>query len=107
MVKFCVAQFVTENSFDFIWSVKEKQPDVLALIFAVLIHGMFDFFVSFSTWIQWFSIAAILLAIIECRVHYEKNKPLTEYKKSPVPQEGNSDVTIESALRIAPVKDEK
>ena len=87
----------------FIWSVKEKQPDMVSLLIAVLSHGLFDFFVSFSTWIQWFSVAAILLAIIECRIHYEKNKPLTEYKKSPLPQEGNADITVESALKDAPV----
>lgn len=88
----------------FIWSLKEKSADFIALIIAILSHALFDFFVSFSTWIQWFSIAAILLAILECRIHYEKNKPLKEYKKSPLPSEGSSDVTVESALKDAPVQ---
>lgn len=86
----------------FIWSCKEKHADVLALIFPVLLHGLYDFFVNFTSWIHWFSIAAVLIIILECRIRYEKNKPALDYKKDPVPAKDNEDVTIETALKDTP-----
>lgn len=86
----------------FIWSCKEKHVDVLSLIFPVVLHGLYDFFLNFTNWIQWFSIAAILIIILEARIRYEKNKPAEDYKKNPIPAKDSEDVTIETALKDTP-----
>ena len=86
----------------FIWSCISKQIDVWALIFAVLSHGIFNFFASFQSNIKWFSVVVILFLFVETRIHYEKNKPAETYKKDPVPAKTSKDVTIESALKDAP-----
>lgn len=90
----------------FIWSIKEKQADVFSLFIAILMHALYDFFVSFPNFVHWFSIATILVLILESRIHYEKNKPLEEYKKSSVPAKNNTDKTIETPLKNAPTFDE-
>ncbi|MBQ5472012.1 MAG: PrsW family intramembrane metalloprotease [Treponema sp.] len=59
----------------FIWSIKNKHVDIGAIVFAVLIHGIYDFFAYFNNGMYWFCLAAILLALIECRVHYTKQNP--------------------------------
>lgn len=56
----------------FVWSRKVKKTNLMPLIFAILAHGIFDYFVYFNEWIHWFAVAAVLFALMECRVHYEK-----------------------------------
>lgn len=90
----------------FIWSVKEKNTDIFSLVFPILIHALYDFFAGFSSWIQWFSVAAILAVILESRIRYEKNKPAQEYKKDSVPSKSSADKTIETPLKDAPTFNE-
>lgn len=40
------------------------------IILAVMLHGIYDFFAGFSNAFNWFSIAVIFFAAIECRVKY-------------------------------------
>lgn len=56
----------------FIYSCRNKPSRVSFLIVAVLLHGIYDFFAGFATTnnLRWFSIAVVLMAIIECRVKY-------------------------------------
>ena len=56
----------------FIYSCRNKPKRVSFLVIAVLLHGIYDFFAGFSTTnnLRWFSIAVVLMAIIECRVKY-------------------------------------
>ena len=56
----------------FIYSCRNKPRKVSFLVIAVLLHGIYDFFAGFSTTnnLRWFSIAVVLMAIIECRVKY-------------------------------------
>lgn len=56
----------------FIWGIRNKKIDFMTFIYAVICHGIFDFFVYFNNFIHWFAIVAILFAIIECRVRAEK-----------------------------------
>jgi hypothetical protein len=46
------------------------------MVIAVLLHGIYDFFAGFSTSsnLRWFSIAVVLMSIIECRVKYTSLK---------------------------------
>ena len=56
----------------FIYSCRNKTSRVSFLVVAVLLHGIYDFFAGFSTAnsLHWFSIAVVLMALIECRVKY-------------------------------------
>lgn len=90
----------------FVYSCAAKKVDVLSLIMAILIHGLYDFFASFSTNIKYFYIIVILFAIIEVRIHYEKNKPIEIYKKELKPSKNNKDKTIETPLKDAPTYSE-
>ena len=59
----------------FVWSIRAKRADVLALVFAVLVHGVFDFFGYFEGAAHWFLYAAVLFALCECRIHYVRLNP--------------------------------
>lgn len=91
----------------YLWSVINKQADVLAFIFAVLMHGIYDFFAQFDSFLKYFAFAAVLFAIIELRIRYSTNKPVEIYKKDPVPAKDNKDATIETCLRDAPLYNPK
>ena len=54
----------------FIYAIRNKRPAVACLISAVVIHGLYDFFAGFQNALRWFAVAAILLAIVECRLKY-------------------------------------
>lgn len=56
----------------FVWGIRHKKNNPMIFIYAVVCHGLFDFFVYFDLWIHWFAVAAVLFAIIECRVKYQK-----------------------------------
>lgn len=56
----------------FVWGVRKKRIDVLSVIFAVFIHGAFDFFVQLSGSFYWLATVTVLFAIMECRVRYIK-----------------------------------
>ena len=60
----------------FIYSCRNKTGKASFLIAAILLHGIYDFFAGFSTSsnLRWFSIAVVLMAIIECRVKYTSLK---------------------------------
>jgi hypothetical protein len=36
----------------------------------VLLHGIYDFFAGFANSLRWFSVAVVLMSIIECRIKY-------------------------------------
>lgn len=54
----------------FIYSMRNKATKVSCLLSAVIIHGFYDFFAGFQNQLRWFALAAILLAIVECRLKY-------------------------------------
>lgn len=54
----------------FVFEAKEKRIHVSLLIFAVLLHGVYDFFAVWAFWIRYFAIAVVLFAGIECRIKY-------------------------------------
>ncbi|HAO29761.1 MAG TPA: hypothetical protein DCQ43_00285 [Treponema sp.] len=51
----------------FVWSIKNNRTKILPFIFAIVLHGVYNYFAGFSTSIRWFSIIIIVLAFIECR----------------------------------------
>ena len=54
----------------FIFSIRNKSTHITCLLSAVLLHGIYDFFAGFQNGLRWFAVAAILLAIAECRIKY-------------------------------------
>ncbi len=54
----------------FIYSIRNKCTNITCILSAVFIHGFYDFFAGFQNSLRWFAIAAILLAIVECRLKY-------------------------------------
>ena len=53
-----------------IYSIRHKRTVFSCLISAVFIHGLYDFFAGFQNSLRWFAAAAILLALVECRLKY-------------------------------------
>lgn len=54
----------------FVYSCRQKKAKVICLIYAIVFHGLYDFFAGFHTNLKWFSIVVILLTIAECRIKY-------------------------------------
>lgn len=51
----------------FVWSVRNTKAKLTPFIFAVILHGIYNYFAGFNSGIRWFSLVIILLAFIECR----------------------------------------
>jgi len=58
----------------YVWLFKNKKSNSTPFIFATVLHGLYNFFAGFSGAYRWFSILAILMAILECRIWYTKVK---------------------------------
>lgn len=54
----------------YIYSKRLKKSHISYFIYAVLIHGVYDFFARFPNNLKWFSLAVVLLSIVECRIKY-------------------------------------
>lgn len=50
----------------------KKVPLVMPFVLAVVLHGVYNFFAGFSGVFWWFSVVAILMAALECRIWYKK-----------------------------------
>lgn len=55
----------------FIFSSRAKQRRISPLIYAILLHGLYDFFAGFNSGLRYFSIVVVLLAAVECRTKYK------------------------------------
>lgn len=62
----------------FVYSIRTKPAKFSILISAILLHGLYDFFVGFTNNLRWFAIIVILLAIVECRVKYVSLKKVED-----------------------------
>ena len=65
------------------------------LILAIFIHGIYDFFVAFNSPLKYFSVAVILLAVLECRIFYLRTRENLASEKSSSPKISDSEKTIE------------
>jgi hypothetical protein len=57
-----------------VWAWKNGRKAILPFLYAVLVHGVYDFFAGFSGGFWWFSLAAICFGALECRIWYQKLK---------------------------------
>jgi hypothetical protein len=69
----------------FVWSVKHHKADVPALLYPVLLHGLYNFFALYDNY-RWFAVAAILFAAVQCRLRYmiyaTEKKPLIRRRRN-------------------------
>ncbi len=57
----------------YLWMFKKKQTHLMPFVWAVLLHGVYNFFAGFKNGFYWFAIIAILFTILECRIWYKYN----------------------------------
>ncbi len=54
----------------FVYSIKKKNILIMPFVFAVLFHGVYNYFVDFRDIRRYFAIAVILIALVECKLRY-------------------------------------
>lgn len=62
----------------YLWLFKNKQSRLMPFVWAVLLHGTYNFFAGFANTFYWFSLVAILFAILECRIWYKEAAALSQ-----------------------------
>lgn len=50
---------------------------LLPFVYAMLLHGIYNFFAAFAAPFRYFSVAAVLFAALECRICYQALRPLS------------------------------
>ena len=58
----------------YLWLFRHKHNNVIPFVYAVLLHGVYNFYAAFSTGYRWFSIVAIVFAMLECRIWWKNAK---------------------------------
>ncbi|MCR4823092.1 MAG: PrsW family intramembrane metalloprotease [Treponema sp.] len=54
----------------YIWNFRRHKKNIMPFVYAVLLHGIYNFFASFESIYHWLAIVAILFAAVECRIFY-------------------------------------
>lgn len=65
------------------------------LVFAIVIHGIYDFFAANAYPLKYFSVAVILLAVLECRIFYLRTRENLASEKSSASKNFDLEKTIE------------
>lgn len=55
----------------FVYSVRKKNTFITPFIFAVLFHGVYNYFADFTSFVRYFAYIVILIALVECKLRYE------------------------------------
>jgi len=58
----------------FIWNFRHGKKYVMPFIYAVLLHGIYNFFTGFNSIYHYLSVVAILFAAVECRIFYQASE---------------------------------
>ena len=58
----------------FIWSSRRGLRHSVIFVYAVALHGFFNFFAAFDSRIRLFALVPILLGALECRIWYKKEQ---------------------------------
>ena len=90
-----------------VYYIKNLRWNVWPLLNAVLIHGLYDYFVSFNTATRFFSIIVILSAAIKCRVCFMQIAEEEKAKNAPTKKILDPNKTVElpkNPAIIIPVK---
>lgn len=55
----------------YLWNFRHfKSKNIAPFVFAVLLHGIYNFFAGFTSGFRWLSFVAIIFAAVECRINY-------------------------------------
>lgn len=54
----------------YLWNFRRRTKNIMPFVYAVLLHGIYNFFASFSSLYRWLAVVAILFAAVECRIFY-------------------------------------
>lgn len=49
-----------------------RSPMVMPFVLSTLLHGVYNFFAGFGGWFYWFSIVAIIMSALECRIWFRR-----------------------------------
>lgn len=63
----------------FVWAFVNKKRCILAIVIAIMAHGLYNFFSMYTTGIKYFAGAAILFAMLECRIRFLKLRDSDEH----------------------------
>mgnify|MGYP003292950730 CR=1 FL=1 len=55
----------------FVYSIFKKEKRISYFVYAVILHGIYDFFAAFQNNLRWFALPVIILACLECRIKYQ------------------------------------
>ena len=55
----------------YLWGFRHNSRHIMPFIWAVLLHGVYNFFAGFKSGFYWFAIIAIVFAALECRIWYK------------------------------------
>mgnify|MGYP002625378022 CR=1 FL=1 len=55
----------------YLWLFRHKSNKIMPFIWAVLLHGTYNFFAGFKSGFYWFAIISIVFAALECRIWYK------------------------------------
>ncbi|MCQ2613136.1 MAG: hypothetical protein MJ183_06000 [Treponemataceae bacterium] len=67
-----IHSFCTGLSSVYVWAFRHKQSYIMCFVFAVILHGLYNYFAGFSIRFWWFSIITVLYAGIRLRLAYKK-----------------------------------
>lgn len=93
-----------------IFHSKNIRRNFSPLVFAIVIHGIYDFFAANAYPLKFFSVAVILLAVLECRIFYLRTRENLASEKSSASKISDSEKTIEipkSPALVISVKGER
>lgn len=54
----------------YLWGFRHHKKNFMPFVYAVLLHGIYNFFSGFNSMYHWLTFAAILFAAVECRIFY-------------------------------------
>ena len=58
----------------FVYSAKKSHLKIMPFIYAFVLHGVYNYFAGFDTWLWYFSLAVLAAVFIELRVRYNSVK---------------------------------
>ncbi len=49
-----------------------RSPMLMPFVLSTLLHGTYNFFAGFGGWFRWFSVVAIVMSALECRIWFRR-----------------------------------
>ena len=62
----------------YIWNFRHHKKSIVPFVYSVLLHGVYNFFASFTSVYHWLALIAILFSAVECRIFYISTIDRTE-----------------------------